>query len=52
MNAKYLFILAHLYFNCAFSQDIRLKPYYHNQLGFEIGLGGAGERNVPFLFGL
>lgn len=32
--------------------QMKLKPYYDYQFGFETGFGGAGEKNVPFLFGV
>ena len=33
------------------AQKFELKPYNDYQIGFETSLGGAGERNLPFMFG-
>jgi len=52
MKAGILFILIQCwaFFSCA--QGASLKPYYDYQFGIETGFGGAGEKNVPFLFGV
>lgn len=49
-----LILTVTLFFLCLHvnSQGLKVKPYYDRQFGIETGLGGAGEKNVPFLFGV
>lgn len=47
-----VFATFYLLFSNANAQGMKLKPYYDYQFGFETGFGGAGEKNVPFLFGI
>lgn len=46
-----LTLLLVLFYPIVGKTQISVEPHYRYQIGFELGLGGAGERNVPFLFG-
>lgn len=53
MKKTTFILIASACFVCStINAQMKFKPYYDYQFGFETGFGGAGEKNVPFLFGV